>query len=122
MTAAATRPAYRTITEIKAANRAAGDHFFDRAQLRLFGTRIVTHVLAGSWFITADHLVPAEAPDFTIHRAKHDRSEEHTSELQSRQYLVCRLLLEKKHDNSRNTATLHTTPQRPIITVHQLLD
>src|SRR3712207_8439768 len=30
-----------------------------------------------------------------------ERSEEHTSELQSRQYLVCRLLLEKK--NSRHT-------------------
>src|SRR3712207_8561732 len=29
--------------------------------------------------------------------APKDRSEEHTSELQSRQYLVCRLLLEKKH-------------------------
>src|SRR3712207_8217845 len=29
------------------------------------------------------------------------RSEEHTSELQSRQYLVCRLLLEKKHSRSR---------------------
>src|SRR3712207_7977628 len=28
--------------------------------------------------------------------AEHLRSEEHTSELQSRQYLVCRLLLEKK--------------------------
>src|SRR5258707_5873051 len=28
-----------------------------------------------------------------------DRSEEHTSELQSRQYLVCRLLLEKKKPN-----------------------
>src|SRR3712207_8095898 len=28
------------------------------------------------------------------------RSEEHTSELQSRQYLVCRLLLEKKKDQS----------------------
>src|SRR5947209_12145867 len=27
------------------------------------------------------------------------RSEEHTSELQSRQYLVCRLLLEKKKEN-----------------------
>jgi len=27
------------------------------------------------------------------------RSEEHTSELQSRQYLVCRLLLEKKKKN-----------------------
>src|SRR5438445_5858906 len=37
-----------------------------------------------------------------------DRSEEHTSELQSRQYLVCRLLLEKKkiqqtlHRNTRH--------------------
>src|SRR3712207_7958193 len=28
------------------------------------------------------------------------RSEEHTSELQSRQYLVCRLLLEKKKTNN----------------------
>src|SRR3712207_7473796 len=31
------------------------------------------------------------------------RSEEHTSELQSRQYLVCRLLLEKKQKNSDDT-------------------
>src|SRR3712207_7502296 len=32
------------------------------------------------------------------HGADQDRSEEHTSELQSRQYLVCRLLLEKKKE------------------------
>src|SRR3712207_8620546 len=31
-----------------------------------------------------------------LERSFPDRSEEHTSELQSRQYLVCRLLLEKK--------------------------
>src|SRR3712207_8650441 len=31
------------------------------------------------------------------------RSEEHTSELQSRQYLVCRLLLEKKKSHERCT-------------------
>src|SRR3712207_7198648 len=30
-----------------------------------------------------------------------ERSEEHTSELQSRQYLVCRLLLEKKKQNNK---------------------
>src|SRR3712207_7949577 len=30
-----------------------------------------------------------------------ERSEEHTSELQSRQYLVCRLLLEKKKKNTQ---------------------
>src|SRR3712207_7467365 len=39
------------------------------------------------------------------------RSEEHTSELQSRQYLVCRLLLEKKKDNNK----LH------MINIHILL-
>src|SRR5258707_9292604 len=33
---------------------------------------------------------------------KGGRSEEHTSELQSRQYLVCRLLLEKKKKNRKN--------------------
>src|SRR3712207_7421116 len=37
-------------------------------------------------------------PDLAQELQKY-RSEEHTSELQSRQYLVCRLLLEKKKDN-----------------------
>src|SRR6202021_3017900 len=39
------------------------------------------------------------------------RSEEHTSELQSRQYLVCRLLLEKKKINTKEKplSTLHAT-------------
>src|SRR3712207_8804817 len=37
------------------------------------------------------------------------RSEEHTSELQSRQYLVCRLLLEKKNNST------HLPPPPPIV-------
>src|SRR3712207_7267636 len=41
------------------------------------------------------------------HPAGRGRSEEHTSELQSRQYLVCRLLLEKK----KRTATRSALPQ-----------
>src|SRR3712207_7101359 len=45
----------------------------------------------------------AAAPPST-HRSP-ERSEEHTSELQSRQYLVCRLLLEKK---KQNCATTHS--------------
>src|SRR3712207_7571772 len=47
------------------------------------------------------------------HRAPHrrlaHRSEEHTSELQSRQYLVCRLLLEKKK-NKRTHVLTHIHP------------
>src|SRR3712207_8671964 len=36
------------------------------------------------------------------------RSEEHTSELQSRQYLVCRLLLEKKKNLELGVTTVQT--------------
>src|SRR3712207_6871955 len=46
-----------------------------------------------------------------LERGEHERfrrSEEHTSELQSRQYLVCRLLLEKKTETRvRITSRLH---------------
>src|SRR3712207_8612367 len=45
-------------------------------------------MLAGSQLIAAQRALPAACAEA--------RSEEHTSELQSRQYLVCRLLLEKK--------------------------
>src|SRR3712207_8095354 len=38
-----------------------------------------------------------------VARREQLRSEEHTSELQSRQYLVCRLLLEKKTRNTNIT-------------------
>src|SRR3712207_8426258 len=60
-------------------------HWAYETCLRLFGREF-------DWiaFIDADEfLVPTAADDVK-------RSEEHTSELQSRQYLVCRLLLEKK--------------------------
>src|SRR3712207_6935387 len=40
-----------------------------------------------------------------LYAEAHIRSEEHTSELQSRQYLVCRLLLEKKIINALHAAT-----------------
>src|SRR3712207_7182189 len=39
---------------------------------------------------------PRCVPRSSLYYIMHIRSEEHTSELQSRQYLVCRLLLEKK--------------------------
>src|SRR3712207_8428162 len=42
------------------------------------------------------------------HAARTPRSEEHTSELQSRQYLVCRLLLEKKK-TTHTPSTPHTS-------------
>src|SRR2546425_4379102 len=58
--------------------------------------------------VVRDHAVGREGPEHAAHVPLHrgderrrrepvaDRSEEHTSELQSLAYLVCRLLLEKK--------------------------
>src|SRR3712207_8936973 len=59
---------------------------------------------AGAVRQPATHGVVGQAPGLLQcpnHRdRRNDRSEEHTSELQSRQYLVCRLLLEKKNIHS----------------------
>src|SRR3712207_7070131 len=48
----------------------------------------------------------------TVQACGSSRSEEHTSELQSRQYLVCRLLLEKK----KNKTLQFTLPALSCIT------
>src|SRR2546429_6968193 len=45
------------------------------------------------------------------------RSEEHTSELQSRLHLVCRLLLEKKN-TIRTSTTTCTLPKLPTYSTH----
>src|SRR3712207_8859019 len=56
----------------------------------------------GEAFIGID---AAEARNAVAIAEEGRRSEEHTSELQSRQYLVCRLLLEK-HNNPHVASTL----------------
>src|SRR3712207_7469022 len=55
------------------------------------GERAVLHVIR-----PPDVLGEVSLLDASTRSASAERSEEHTSELQSRQYLVCRLLLEKK--------------------------
>src|SRR3712207_7104277 len=68
--------------------------------------------------LPADDFIAAAVIDEPVHRqlgvsgpvfgpglSPHKRSEEHTSELQSRQYLVCRLLLEKKKRSNLQSTT-----------------
>src|SRR3712207_7559829 len=65
--------------------------------------------LKGSLLGPHAHTVPLDSLGQTLdHRSRSWRSEEHTSELQSRQYLVCRLLLEKKKDTQLTIAPVPT--------------
>src|SRR3712207_7533026 len=73
----------------------------DPALLRVREPAVVDVVEADLGEHVIDH------PEVRVHQPPEDlggdelrRSEEHTSELQSRQYLVCRLLLEKKKKRS----------------------
>src|SRR3712207_7515228 len=60
------------------------------------------------------HLVIIDVEIHTFKMTLYDtcRSEEHTSELQSRQYLVCRLLLEKKKSPTRARSSRAATRSR----------
>src|SRR3712207_7393791 len=56
---------------------------------------------------SAQYMAETDPSDYVGMREMARRSEEHTSELQSRQYLVCRLLLEKKKKlNTHNRSDL----------------
>src|SRR3712207_7670054 len=65
-----------------------------RAQVDDFGVDPLGGERAGGLERAVDH--PGRRGNRNVAALAGDRSEEHTSELQSRQYLVCRLLLEKK--------------------------
>src|SRR5215203_7456172 len=74
-------------------------------------TEIYTLSLHDALPISRGHCVQVSGHD---HRQPaRERSEEHTSELQSRQYLVCRLLLEKKKKNVLTNSDNPTNTQNP---------
>src|SRR3712207_7532692 len=75
----------------------------------LFRSRMPLRVIDGIYDVALDLRSAADLPvsvEFMLAGSPRSvpvpRSEEHTSELQSRQYLVCRLLLEKKKKNYTN--------------------
>src|SRR3712207_7849011 len=67
------------------------------------GEQHLVEIFVGHVDLVAEGPIRAEVEGERHHpevRTFERRSEEHTSELQSRQYLVCRLLLEKKKNNT----------------------
>src|SRR5690606_40272089 len=90
----ALQPASEISGELMSHLRYPADYF--KAQRQILSTYHVTDAddfftQQDFWQVPPDPTVPAPTNP--------DRSEEHTSELQSRENLVCRLLLEKKKNN-----------------------
>src|SRR3712207_7808868 len=85
------RPPRSTLFPYTTLFRSRGDIF---AQLPLSLARRPVRERGGDRGRSGHPRRAAPRPRWAAHRR---RSEEHTSELQSRQYLVCRLLLEKKY-------------------------
>lgn len=77
----------QTLASVKAANRAAGYHFFDRATMRFFRSKIETGLHDGRYFITSEQFESSsgdKAPRmFTIRRAEPDGSIETVGEFNS---------------------------------------
>src|SRR3712207_7938830 len=63
------------------------------------GSQLIGRLGGGDDVVEDDPVRAQQRPLVLVVRRVVVRSEEHTSELQSRQYLVCRLLLEKKKNN-----------------------
>src|SRR3712207_7975735 len=68
----------------------------ERISRLLSGVRSSCDMFARNSDLYFEDSMSCSAFSSRLARASSIRSEEHTSELQSRQYLVCRLLLEKK--------------------------
>src|SRR3712207_8786653 len=81
------------------ASRATGGPSRSWTRSSAAGTSATADTVASSSAIATPPAIASDAPcpaSRETHQHASPRSEEHTSELQSRQYLVCRLLLEKK--------------------------
>lgn len=65
-----TAPTFRTISEIREANRAAGLHFFDPSSMRFFDSRTLSGVIGGRYFVTSERFTysdgTAESRRYTV--------------------------------------------------------
>src|SRR3712207_7977443 len=95
------RPPRSTLFPYTTLFRSAGIQFHhDRHGLDAGVLRL--RAVAAAWRASASvPQLPGHGGSAREGNRKASRSEEHTSELQSRQYLVCRLLLEKKKKMNR---------------------
>src|SRR3712207_7777397 len=96
------RPPRSTLFPYTTLFRSSGQVTTSALPFRMFRWRLLS--------ITSEPTICDAVASSSTGTRSRSRSEEHTSELQSRQYLVCRLLLEKKKAKTQSP-TLYHRPQ-----------
>lgn len=56
----ASAPTFRTVSEIREANQAAGLHFFDPSSMRFFDSRVLAGVIGGRYFVTSERFTHSD--------------------------------------------------------------
>lgn len=74
---------YKNITEIKAANKAIDNHFFDADALRFFNSKVYPEIIHGNVFITSERYDENSPRLFTVRCALENGSIESVSKFQA---------------------------------------
>ncbi len=63
---------FDTLAEVEAANKASGNHWFDRETKEFFGTRLETDLLVGGFFVSSEQ--PPSGPRlYSVRRVKNEK-------------------------------------------------
>lgn len=73
---------YKTMADVRAANKAAGEHWFSRETIRFFGSRIVGGIRRGRFFITSEDNFNRTKRLYSVREAMPDGSIETRGEFQ----------------------------------------
>jgi hypothetical protein len=69
---------YKTVAEIRSANKALGHHFFDKDTMEFFRSAVYNDVYGGRYFITSEQFVASDGEafprEYTIREAHDDGS------------------------------------------------
>ena len=63
---------FKTIADVRAANRVKGQHFFDAGTMRFFNSKVESSLYAGRYFITSERFRYDDPKTYTIREAKED--------------------------------------------------
>lgn len=61
---------FKTMAEVRAANKAIGHHWFDADTMRFFNSRVESELINGRYFVTSEQFSSADQRMFNVRRVE----------------------------------------------------